>query len=159
MEINAGSILGQTETNLHTQILRYVSADTAQKNWEPRASIFALQTANNLQIVEDNIRYVKLTFPLGNVVSWNGNMYNSLGRRTFLLQGKDVSFAIEDSRKFERCTIVQETNIKNAIEEIFIKSVYAENIGLIAFTNKYINTQNEISSGYFVTQKLIWHNK
>ncbi len=157
-EIVSETILGQTETNAHTEILRYASADT-NGIWQPRSGNFALQTPNNLQVVEDNIRYVKLTFPLGNIASWNGNMYNSLGRRTFLFQKKDFFYTLESGMSFSNCAQIQEANINNAIEEIFVKSIYAENIGLIEFTSININTQGVKKSGFSFKQVLISHSK
>jgi hypothetical protein len=157
-EIVSGGILGQTEPKQPTEILRYASKDTSQI-WTPRTSLFALKSANNLQVIEDNIGYVKLTFPLGNVSSWNGNMFNSLGRRTFLFQKKDFFYALESGMSFLKCAQIQEANINNAIEEIFAKSIYAENIGLVEFTSININTQGVKRKGFSVKQVLISHSK
>lgn len=153
-EIVSDRVLGQTETNQHTQILRFAAMDTAGV-WQPRLSIFALQSLNNLQVVDDNIRYAKLTFPLGNIASWNGNMYNSLGRRTFLFLNRNFPYSLSTGLKFSNCTQIQEANIKNAIEEIFVKSVYAAEVGLIEFTNTSISTQGSKKSGYAVKQVLL----
>lgn len=151
-----GTIVGQFQEP-HWVIKRSVKKELSQI-WEPRASLFVLGTPNNLQVVEENNRFVKLVFPLGNTNTWNGNMYNNLGRRNYLLQFKEQAFTLEDT-SFIDCAQIQEANIKNAIEEVFVRSVYAANIGLVDFTNIYLNTQTSGTSGYAIRQKLIYFNK
>lgn len=148
----AGLISGQN-LQQHREIRRSVRTDTTQ-NWTSRNSFFVLKNANNLEQVEDNIRQVKLTFPLGNVLSWNGNQSNNLGRKTFLLQNIHQAFNNGDTL-FSDCISVQEALANNAVEEILIKSVYCNGIGLIDFTNNNLNTQVTGISGYKIRQKLI----
>jgi hypothetical protein len=151
-----GTINGQFNEP-HVVIKRSVKKEMSQI-WEPRASLFALRTPNNLQVVEENNRFVKLVFPLGNTNTWNGNMFNNLGRRNYLFQFKEKSFSNGDTSFFD-CTQIQEANIKNAIEEVFVRSVYAANIGLVDFTNIYLNTQTSGTSGFAIRQKLIYSYK
>ena len=153
-ELVDAKVLGQTETNQHTTILRFATQDT-NKAWLPRASAFALQTNQNLQLFDDNIRYVKLTFPLGNIGTWNGNMYNSLGRRNYVYQGNNFSYTTPNGWRFDQCVQIQEANIKNAIEEIVVRSLYAPQIGLVQYSHTNINTQGTSKSGYILKQSLI----
>ncbi len=148
----AGLISGQT-FQYHREILRSVRTDTSQ-NWHARTSVFVIVNSNNLEWLEDNIRQVKLAFPIGNVLSWNGNQSNNLGRKTFLLQNIHQAFNNGDT-EFNDCVAVQESLANNAIEEILIKSVYSNGIGLIDFTNNNLNTQVTGVSGYKIHQKLI----
>lgn len=151
-----GNIYGQFQEP-HVVIKRSVKKEMSQI-WEPRASLFVLRTPNNLQVVEENNRYVKLVFPLGNTNTWNGNMFNNLGRRNYLLQSKDVNY-FNGPIYFYECAQIQEANIKNAIEEVFVRSVYAANIGLADYTNIYLNTQASGTSGYAIRQTLIYSYK
>jgi hypothetical protein len=151
-----GNIYGQFQEP-HVVIKRSVKKEMSQI-WEPRASLFVLRTPNNLQVVEENNRFVKLVFPLGNANTWNGNMFNNLGRRNYLLQFKEQAIITADMA-FTDCAQIQEANIKNAIEEVFVRSVYAANVGLVDYTNIYLNTQTSGTSGYAIRQKIIFFYK
>ncbi len=150
----AGLISGQT-LQYHREILRSVRTDSSQ-NWQARSTVFTILNKNNLEWVEDNIRQVKLTFPIGNVLSWNGNQTNNLGRKTFLLQNLHQAYNNGDTI-FNDCVSIQEALANNAVEEIFIRSVYCKGIGLIDFTNNNLNTQLTGVSGYKIRQKLIYY--
>jgi hypothetical protein len=76
-----------------------------------------------------------------------------------LFQKKDFFYALESGISFLKCAQIQEANINNAIEEIFAKSIYAENIGLVEFTSININTQGVKRKGFSVKQVLISHSK
>jgi len=141
----------------YVEVERAVQMDSSSI-WQPRKSVFVLLTSNNLQIIDENIKTLKLVFPIGNVMSWNGNLYNNLGRRTFYLQNVSSPFNNGDTL-FNQCITVQEGLANNAIEELLIKSVYQYGIGLVDFTNNYVNTQVTGKSGYKVRQKLISYTK
>jgi hypothetical protein len=147
-----GNIVG-IEGEYYREIERLVQTDT-NKIWEPRNSYFVSKTNNNVQVIDENIRVVKMVFPIGNVLSWNGNQYNNLGRRTFFLQNIYAPFNNGDTT-FGKCITIQEALANNAIEEILVKNVYQDGIGLVDATNNYVNTQIAGKSGYKVRQKLI----
>ena len=151
-----GKVSDQNNKN-HMIVERMVRAnDTA--NWLPRSNVYLLRTENNLQRVEENIRVVKMVFPIGNTQSWNGNMYNNMGWQAFYLHNIGSDFNNGDTI-FGNTISIQEDYADNAIEEILIESVYTRNVGLIDFTNNYINTQVSGKSGYKVRQKLIQFSK
>jgi hypothetical protein len=154
IENTSGKITGQDLAG-HQIINRLVQTDTSAKI-QNRSSLFVVSTSNNLQVIEDNLRIVKLVFPLGNVSTWNGNMMNNNGRKTFALQNIGASFTNNDTT-FKNCITVQEAQTNNLIEEILIKSVYCKNLGLVDFTNNYINTQQTGKSGYKVRQQLKYY--
>ncbi|MCG9881650.1 MAG: hypothetical protein MH472_13720 [Bacteroidia bacterium] len=129
-----------------------------KQNWESRISFFFLKTTNNLQMVEDNQRQVKMIFPIGNIQTWNGNSLNNLGRRNFQWQNLYATKLVADSINLPTVSVL-EANVNNLIEEIFIRSTYAKNIGLVEFTNNNLNIQSSGTSGYKVSQKLISFSK
>lgn len=148
--------LGYTNTQGSEQhkIIKRSALFPGGQIWLPRTSLFVLATSINLQVVEDNQRIVKMVFPVGNVQSWNGNSLNNLGRRNFQWQNLYVNKLVADS--ISKPTIsVLEANVTNLIEEIFIRSTYAKNIGLVEFTNNNLNIQSTGVSGYKVYQKLL----
>ncbi|MDP1726501.1 MAG: hypothetical protein Q8M15_06925 [Bacteroidota bacterium] len=152
MERISGQVADQLYKN-HQIVERYVRKNDSD-TWHARANSYILKTANNVQVVDENIRIVKLIFPLGNVQSWNGNMYNDKIRQTYSLQALNAPYNTGDTTYLNSVTVIHDPPI-NVIEEILIKSVYARDIGLISFSNTYINTQVSGKSGYRVSQKLI----
>jgi len=151
-EINSGIIQGHTLSG-HLEILRLVQPDSSLF-FVPRNSCYVLQTENNLQRVDENIRTVKLIFPIGNIKTWDGNLLNGNGKKTFQLQSNSTNFNNGDTL-FANCATVIEAQASNVIENILIKSVYCKGLGLVDFTNNYTNTQVSGISGYKVHQKLI----
>lgn len=152
MERISGQVADQLYKN-HQIVERYVRKNDSD-TWQARTNSYILKTSNNVQVVEDNNRIVKLAFPLGNVQSWNGNMYNDKIRQTYSLQALYATYNTGDTTYSNTVTVIHNPPI-NVIEEILIKSVYARDIGLISFSNTYINTQVSGKSGYRVSQKLI----
>ncbi len=147
-----GLVLDQSLKN-HFILERNVRKNDTS-NWEPRSNGYLYRTGNTLQRVEENTRIVKLLFPIGNVLNWNGNMYNNSGWKSFSMQSIGSNFNNGDTL-FSNTLTVQEDLANNAIEEILIKSVYAKEVGLVDFTHTNINTQVNGKSGYKVRQKLI----
>lgn len=150
-EQQMGLVQGQ-DLDKHRVMHRRVTNDGG-KTWVPRSSNYAVITGNQLQMVVDNNRIVKLIFPVGNTPSWNGNMYNGLGRRTFQVSDLGKTFS-DKGEVFEDCVTVQEANTKNAIEEIYFRSIYANGIGLVDETNNYLNIQTSGVSGYKIHSRL-----
>lgn len=153
-ENTEGKIKGQNLDGFQI-VNRLVQTDTSQLP-QIRSSLFVMKTANNLQRIEDNVCVVKLVFPIGNTTSWNGNMLNNLGRRTFTLQNIGKPFVNADTT-FNNCITVQEALTNNLVEEILVKSIYCKGLGLVDFTNNYINTQQTGKSGYKIHQQLKYY--
>ncbi len=152
----AGIAQSEGEEN-HRIIKRSVQFPNTQ-SWEPRSSTFVLATAQNLQQVIENQRIIKLVFPVGQAQSWNGNAYNSLGRRNFTWQKVFASHPVFDSI-YSPSLSVLEANINNFVEEVFTSSTYAKNIGLIEFQHTNLNKQASGINGYKIHYKLITYIK
>ncbi len=94
----------------------------------------------NAQKVEENIRYVKLVFPLNATKNWNRNAYNNLGENIFSVDYFDQPFTVNGTVYDKTLKIKKDSSI-NAIEEIRGIEIYARNVGLIYFQSDSINTQ------------------
>jgi len=119
-----------------------------------------VQFSNNQYIyTENNLAYLKAIFPLKNNLNWNGNLYNSLIRIKSEINFYNQDFLINDT------TFLKSTKINEEISEDFIFdierfSVYQNNIGLVYFKNKNIETQTNqqgqpVKSGFDVRMRLI----
>lgn len=56
------------------RIIRYLRTDSTQP-WTPNDVFMAVPTANTLEYVENNLRFLKLSLPIKEEFSWPGNSY------------------------------------------------------------------------------------
>ncbi len=105
------------------------------------------QSALNAQKVQENIRFVKLVYPLDKQKKWNGNMYNALGEEEYEVMEYDVPKTVGGIAYDKTLTVLQKEEL-NAIEEIKRSEIYARNIGLVYLLSDSINTQVDGSKGY-----------
>ena len=133
------------------RILRFVRPFDSIE-WIERESYFVIQNKENIEMVEDGIHFVKLSFPISNGRKWKGNMFNDLVPETYEYQSVGVPFSIGDSTFNQTATVTYGT--LNAIEEIEKTSVYQKDFGIIFSQNTYINTQENKKSGFKVSMKI-----
>ena len=125
---------------------RYVKkVDTL--NWEQLNTYTLLKTDLNAQKTIENIRFVKLVFPLTLNKKWDGNAYNSLGNEEYVVSAFNTSQTIGSSIYDKTLTVIQK-NEDNAVEEIKRAEIYARNIGLVYLVSDSINTQVGGSRGF-----------
>jgi hypothetical protein len=115
--------------------------------WIPLNQATQIRTALNAQRVQENIRYVKLVFPLEKNKKWNGNLYNALGAEQYTFSYTDNPLTL-GSTNYPLTSKVLQQNEVNAIEEIVRYEIYAGNIGLVYALSDSINTQLSGSRGY-----------
>jgi len=115
--------------------------------WQPANTWAVLKTELNAQRVEENVRYVKLVFPLENNKKWDGNAFNNLGEEEYKVEAFDEPITIGAST-YEQTVKVLQRDEENAIEEIRKYEIYARNVGLVYMLSDSINTQVNGSRGY-----------
>jgi len=114
---------------------RYVrSADTAA--WVIRDVWFETRTVSCAERVEENIRLVKLIFPVRESQQWNGNTYNTLGEQMYQYETIHTPGAIGNIPLDSTLTVLQKS-IYTIIGEDYQKEVYATGIGLVY--KKYVS--------------------
>ncbi len=57
------------------RIYRYINDANAAGDWTPNGTYFITPTRTNIELVEDNLRFVKLQSPVREGFSWKGNSY------------------------------------------------------------------------------------
>lgn len=57
------------------RVYRFLSDSTGTQPWQPAGSYFITPLADQLEVVEDNLRFIKMHLPLRNGFSWKGNKY------------------------------------------------------------------------------------
>jgi len=90
------------------------------------------RTATNAEKVEENVRYVKLKFPVKENQKWNGNIQNTLPEWNYSYNFFDLSRTI-GGIKFDSVLQVDQYDdeSKNLVERTLYIEKYARNVGLI----------------------------
>ncbi len=112
--------------------------------WQLKNVWSAARTANQAIRIEDNLRFLRLIFPMDERSAWDGNRWVDpqteliiAGERLrpyvgwrYRVDSLDVSLAV-GAFMFDSVLVVTETNEENLIERRFSKAIYAKNLGLV----------------------------
>lgn len=129
------SVFADNEGNETYRLERFYRPDDTS-DWVLK-NVWAINlTASNAQKVEENIRIVKLVFPVESGTKWNGNIYNNLGSQTYEYQNAGSTFQI-GGFTFDSTVIVSQKDELTLISEKYEQEVYATQVGMIY--KKYIN--------------------
>ena len=88
------------------------------------------RTVTTAEKVEENIRYVKMTFPAKMGNSWNGNAQNTQEETNYSYADVDVSRTVGSS-SFDSTLFVDQLKKENALEKKYYVETYAKHIGMI----------------------------
>ena len=88
------------------------------------------KTKSNVEVVEENIRFVKLIFPVKDNATWNGNSTNTIGhwdyKYTYVDNPENVN-----GINFDKVTLVTQKDFPTLISREYYGEKYAKNIGLV----------------------------
>lgn len=126
-------------------INRWFRADDSA-NWQQVRNFTTRLIDNKVERVEEDVRLVKLLFPLRARNSWNGNMFNNRDYQLFKLTQFKVPFMLNGATY--NSVLVEESNVVNFIEEITRHARYAEGIGMVYLQYDSLNTQSTGTKGF-----------
>lgn len=118
------------------------------------------KTSSTAEKVEENIRYIKLVFPIKEAREWDGNSYNTLGQKNYEIISIDEPEIIGNLH-FDSVVTVNQFEKYNFIEYIHEFEKYAKNVGLIFRKRDSLywgSTPND-TIGYTFTQKIVSFGK
>lgn len=87
-------------------------------------------TGKTLEVVEENIRFVKLIFPVKESSTWNGNATNTLGEMEYKYLFVDQPETI-NGHNFEKVALIEHKNFPTLISREYFAEKYAKNVGLV----------------------------
>lgn len=150
------------------KIRRTIRSNTDTTKWKDLTSYLVTIDQNKIEVVQDNLRFVKLAEPVTNNTNWNGNSYiNTINlpyldylngwryqyeqvRRPFT--ANSISYTETISVKQQNDTLGIPSDKSQYFEINYSKEVYAKSIGLIfkEFLHEAWQPANVNSpSGYF----------
>lgn len=133
--------------------------------WVIKDVWFANRTSTTAEKVEENIRYVKIVFPLKKGNEWNGNRFNNLGEQNYTLKHINEPLKL-GSLNFDSIININQVADSNLIEKKIAYEIYAKHIGLVYKKNLNITDKDTVinynlplekraNSGFDLTYKAI----
>jgi len=113
------------------------SASYDTLTWEFKNIWFVTLTPVSIQRVEENVRFVNLTNPIKDGVSWDGNDFNILSKFDYTYQ----NFGETLLGKPNSVRVVQ-LDVENLIEKQYYEQVFSKDIGLVKYYYMDIESQN-----------------
>lgn len=101
---------------------------------------------------EENVRFIRMIFPIEDGKTWDGNSYNTNPAWNYRYSGKDQRYELDDLAWNETVRVNQRNNI-NLVDQEFAFEVYARNIGLVHKVFSDLNFQNGMITGVDVEWK------
>jgi hypothetical protein len=121
---------------------------------------YATRTNDRLEIVEENVRFIKLTFPLrfGNV--WDGNALNTSPKENYQV-GYIGKPEVLNGMPYKEVVQVVHFYEENLIEKRFQEERFAKGIGMIYKKSLDVRTEvgGGIQSGFDISWKAINYGK
>ncbi|MFP5471024.1 MAG: hypothetical protein ACLGGV_05465 [Bacteroidia bacterium] len=126
--------------------------------WEIKDVWLSTRTKSTAEKVEENIRYVKLIFPVRDYQTWDGNIYNNEPEWEYFYDSINEPRAINNLTFDETVKVVQAENF-NLIQEQVAYEIYAKNVGLVY--RKLINLEysETITTGRVLYQTVTGYGK
>jgi hypothetical protein len=103
----------------------------------------ANKTPTKLEMVEENIRYIKLVFPVKIFNTWNGNAQNAFDEWIYKYSDMDKP-RNTGTLSFDSTALVVQKDLENPIEKQYYIEVYARNVGMVS--KKIIDVKSQYIS-------------
>lgn len=138
--------LSENFTDLSNRVAQRVERyyrKNESENWVLKDVWFANRTENSAEKVEENIRFVKLVFPLKKDNDWNGNRFNQLGEKTYTLSRLHEPMTL-GNLSFDSTLYVLQQADSNLIEKNFACEIYAKHAGLIYKKQLFLTDKDSV---------------
>lgn len=154
------------------RVERYEREDD-RNQWELSRTYYFVKNRQNVEKVEENIRFVSFIFPPNIDKSWSGNRYIEPVDNLKYLSNWDYKFSSVDVPKtilgidYPLTAEIQLVDKENAIEKTFAKEVYARGIGMVYKEWWHLETQKIVDDpwlekaekGYIIKMQIIDYGK
>ena len=125
------------------RVERYIT-DSLNHPWKFSNVWYVVKNKTNVERVEDNVRYIKLTFPVNEGNTWRGNKYNLVNHfpytdLKFTTTNFDWNYTLKEVNKNytagtidsdSTLTVLQVADSSN-VQKVYSVEKYAKNIGLV----------------------------
>lgn len=151
------------EGNNALRIERY-KRDNENSTWIIKDVWSAGFISHSVYKTEENIKYIKLIFPVSEGKKWNGNAYNIIGEQEYEITEIDIPCSLTDL-SFDSVLTVIQLNDTSLIDKKYMVEKYAKNVGLIykeiidiysniSLHNSSLPIEQRVDIGTFYKQEL-----
>ncbi len=112
------------------RIERYIRRNE-NENWQIADVWYANKTFSTYEKAEENIRFIKLSFPVSMGLKWNGNAYNEYPSQEYKYSSVNDSYSINGFKFDSTVTVLQQQEQSSLVSGDFAYEIYAKNTGLI----------------------------
>lgn len=133
------------------------SIDYDSLDWDLTDVWYGTLTDRRFEKVEENIRFVRLNFPVEEGRSWDGNALNTENSWEYEYQEVHVPGSIS-GLNFDSTCFVMQANDTNLIERRYAYEIFAVGVGLIKKELKdvkYAFPEGNLESGVIISQELV----
>ncbi len=165
---------------LSYRVIRYLSDTNEMAAWTPSIAYMVTPLSGSVEVVENNLRYIKMVTPVQDGISWLGNAYIDTKSDTSLVPYMDgwnytysstgMPFSVF-AGTIPMSVIVNEANDVTGLgdssytQTVFSEEVYGKNIGLIykkflysVYQSPNVEYPAGATIGYGLTFNMVSHN-
>ncbi len=113
--------------------------------WQIKDVWTAQLLVNSFHKTEENIKYVKINFPVETGKEWDGNAYNIYDTEMYKITGTDKGERIGQF-DFDSVLTITQVNDSSLIHKDYAVEKYAKNVGLVYKYDLYI--YSDLTGGY-----------
>jgi len=118
------------ESGISYKILREKKENEVE-TWQFDSLWTARIDEGKVVMVEHNVPIIKLTFPLGDSISWDGNSLNDQFVDEYMMTDVDQAYTDDFASYGSTATVIQEFLPDRNVNWISRKEVYAKSLGLV----------------------------
>jgi hypothetical protein len=108
---------------------RYYRSNASQ-SWQIGRIWSAVRTNEHLEVTEENVKYIKLIFPVRKSKTWNGNAMNTEKELNYKYTSVNTETTINGIHFDSSATVLQEAD-SNLIEKRYKSEIYGKHVGMI----------------------------
>jgi hypothetical protein len=165
---------------LSYRVIRYLSDTNELAEWTPSIAYMVTPLPGSVEVVENNLRYIKMVTPVQDGITWLGNAYIDtksddsqvpyMDGWNYTYSGTGMPFSVL-AGTVPMSVIVNEANDVSGLgdssytQTVFSEEVYGKNIGLIykrflysVYQSPNVEYPAGVTIGYGLTFNMVSHN-
>lgn len=115
--------------------------NNASESWQIADVWYATQTQFGLEKIEEDVRYLRMSYPVKEDREWDGNVYNTDDAWDYFYEGEAMARTY-GGLSFDKTVKVNQRSNFNLVEFENAFEVYAEYVGLVKKHYKVFTIQN-----------------
>lgn len=123
-------------------VLHRFTRETSENPWKLDSVWTARRNANHAIVVENNVPYLKIVFPVWENKVWDGNLFNTLADDEYEITEIGGEFDTPAGRFSDILTVFEHNDPDTLIFQDIRQSVYGRNVGLIYEKSSILNYCN-----------------